>query len=60
MYYARNNEEREFDNEMRERIRKHGTKAEMALYIQNQEILNILRHIDNNIKDLARYVEKIR
>ena len=45
MYYAANAEERRFDDQIRTAVRKHGSKADMALYIQNQEILSILRMI---------------
>lgn len=52
MYYARNKAEKGFDHEMREKVRRNGTKAEMALYIQNQAILNMLRHIEDDLNIL--------
>lgn len=51
-YYARTDEERHFDDEIRSKIYSSGTKAEMALYIQGQEILNLLRRIDDEIENL--------
>lgn len=51
-YYARNDEERNFDNEIRSKIRSNGSKAEMMLYIQGQAILNLLRHIEDEIENL--------
>lgn len=48
-YYARSEQEKEFDDEIRNAVYNDGTKAEMALYIQNQEILNLLRQIDDKL-----------
>lgn len=50
-YYARNEEERSFDREIRSKVYDCGTKSEMALYIQGQAILNLLRHIEDEIKN---------
>lgn len=53
-YYARNAEEKAFDNEMRSKVYENGTKAEMILYIQNQTILNMLRHIEDELEELKK------
>ena len=50
-YYARNAEEKAFDDEMRSKVYENGTKAEMILYIQNQTILNMLRHIEDELQE---------
>lgn len=44
-YFARNDAEKKFDDEIRETLLKFGTKTEMALYLQNQMILNELRRL---------------
>jgi hypothetical protein len=47
-YYARNDVDVKFDNWVRSNV-MDGSKAEMALYVQNQEILSMLRRIDEKI-----------
>lgn len=42
-YYARNDSDVKFDTEIREEIKANGNRALMALYKQNQEILNLMR-----------------
>lgn len=42
-YYAADVSERRFDDQIRKIVKKNGSKADMALYIQNQEILSMLR-----------------
>ena len=53
-YYARHAEEKAFDDEMRSKVYENGTKAEMILYIQNQTILNMLRHIEDELQELKK------
>ena len=48
-YYARNEKEKEFDDCIRNAVYENGTKVEMALYVQNQEILNLLRRIEDSL-----------
>lgn len=48
-YYARTNEEKKFDSELREKIAESGSPSEMALYIQNQAILSMLRRLEETI-----------
>ena len=43
-YYARKgSKDREFDDWVRQKVLDTGDKAAMVLYVQNQEILNLLR-----------------
>ena len=42
-YYAGNDAERKFDNQIRNTVYNEGNKVDMALYLQNQAILNMLR-----------------
>ena len=49
-YYARNEKERGFDDWVRQRVLDSGDRALMALYVQNQEILNLLRHVDDQTR----------
>jgi len=51
-YYARNEEEKRFDDQIRSVVYDKGTKTEMAIYLQNQTILNMLRHIEDEIAKL--------
>lgn len=44
-YFARNENEKNFDDEIRETLLRFGDKAQMALYLQNQMILNELRRL---------------
>jgi len=48
-YYARNVAEKELDDMVRSKVYHDGDKVQMALYLQNQAILNLLRHIDDFI-----------
>ena len=45
-YYARSEADKRFDDQIRSNVKKGGDKAMMALYLQNQEILNLLRRMD--------------
>ena len=58
-YYARNDEEREFDNSIRDSIKTSKSKSHMALYLQGQEELNLLRRIIENQEALAKDLETI-
>ena len=49
-YYARNKGEKGFDCQIRSVVIKNGTNVETALYLQNQTILNMLRHIEDTLK----------
>ena len=49
-YYASNEAERRFDDQIRSAVMEDGSKADMALYIQNQAILSMLRKMMPNIK----------
>lgn len=44
-YFARSNKERKIDDKIRDTLLKSGSKAEMALFLQNQMILNELRRL---------------
>lgn len=44
-YFARNEKEKKFDDEIRDTLLRFGDKAQMALYLQNQMILNELRRL---------------
>mgnify|MGYP006873046349 CR=1 FL=1 len=45
-YYAREgSKDREFDDWIRQKVLDTGDKGLMALYVQNQEILNLLRRL---------------
>ena len=48
-YYAGNEKEKKLDDQLREAVRASGGKAEMALFIQNQEILSMLRRQRDNV-----------
>lgn len=48
-YYARTDEEKKFDSELRDAIADSGSPSEMALYIQNQAILSMLRRLEETI-----------
>lgn len=52
-YYARTEEERAFDNGLRQKVQEEGTDVEMALYIQNQSILSMLRRMDEKLDGLT-------
>lgn len=58
-YYARTDEEREFDDTIRESVKSSKSKSHMALYLQGQEELNLLRHIIENQEALAKDLETI-
>lgn len=49
-YYARNDSEKEFDDWVRDTVMQNGNIAEHALYIQNQAILSMLRHIEDKLE----------
>lgn len=42
-YYAANDEERKLDARRREKVKASGDAALMSMFIQNQEILSLLR-----------------
>lgn len=46
-YYARHEREKEFDDSIRDAVKSANDKALMALYVQNQAILNMLRKMDD-------------
>lgn len=46
-YYARNEKEKKFDDRIRDAVCTEGSKADMALYIQNQAILNMIRRMED-------------
>lgn len=48
-YYAPNPEEVAFDNWIRKNVMDDGSKAEMALYVQGQEILSQLRRLRDQL-----------
>ena len=48
-YYAGNEKEKKFDDWIRDAVRMEGSKADMALYIQNQAILNMLRRMRDSV-----------
>ncbi|MCI9004414.1 MAG: hypothetical protein HFH39_04070 [Lachnospiraceae bacterium] len=47
-YYARNEKEKKFDDWIRDAVRTEGSKADMALYIQNQALLNMIRRMEDS------------
>ena len=49
-YYARNKQELDFDNKIRDICHENGSKVEMALYLQGQDILSRLRRIEDLIE----------
>ncbi len=51
-YYAQSEKEKEFDSEIRKAVHHTGSRAEMALYIQNQTILNMLRHMEEELAEM--------
>lgn len=53
-YYARNEQEKTFDNSIRDTVKHSGTNVEMALYIQNQTILSMLRKLDDKLETIAQ------
>lgn len=57
-YYARNEEERNVDNTIRDAVRSKGNKSDMALYIQNQMILSALRRIEDDITNIKGKIIK--
>ena len=46
-YYVRHEREKEFDDSIRDAVKSVNDKALMALYVQNQAILNMLRKMDD-------------
>lgn len=55
-YYAGSESEVKLDTQLRDTVREHGSKAEMALFVQNQEILSLLRRQ----RDGVPYCPKIK
>lgn len=53
-YYARNKKEKDLDDQIRNALLNFGDKAQMAIYLQNQMILNELRRI-STISDKMNY-----
>ena len=53
-YYARNEQDKIFDTQIRAAMHKDASKAQMALYIQNQEILNLLRKLSEENAEILR------
>lgn len=51
-YFARNDEDREFDSTIRDSVAEDGGKISMAMYLQGQEQLNLLRELVVNQKSL--------
>lgn len=52
-YFALNEKDVEFDNTIRESIKKSKSKSHMALYLQGQEELNLLRELVQRQRDMA-------
>ena len=52
LYFARNERERQLDNELSEIVSMKGSDVEIALFTQNQEILKIIRESNEIIKDM--------
>ena len=48
-YYAEGMDEKRFDNAIKKAVLSSGSKAEVALYMQNQEILNQLRRLNERL-----------
>lgn len=51
-YYARNEEEKERDSKLKCCIYNTGSRADGILYMQNLEILSMLRHIEDELKEI--------
>lgn len=49
-YYAEGVDEKRFDNAIRKAVFSGESKAEIALYMQNQEILNQLRQLNERLR----------
>jgi hypothetical protein len=60
MYYARGSEDRQLDDELREIVKNSGDEGLMAIYIQNQEILSLLRRHDIEFSKLNFELRKVR
>lgn len=52
-YFALNEKDVEFDNTIRESIKKSKSRSHMALYLQGQEELNLLRELVQRQRDMA-------
>lgn len=52
-YFALNEKDIEFDNTIRESIKKSKSKSHMALYLQGQEELNLLRELVQRQRDMS-------
>ena len=49
-YYARSYKEKEFDDRIRETAKSTQDPYKMAMYVQGQATLNLLRRIDDKLK----------
>lgn len=52
-YFALNEKDIELDNTIRESIKKSKSKSHMALYLQGQEELNLLRELVQRQRDMS-------
>ena len=52
-YFALNEKDIEFDNTIRDTIKKSKSKTHMALYLQGQEELNLLRELVQRQRDMS-------
>lgn len=52
-YFVLDEKDIEFDNDIRENIKKSKSKTHMALYLQGQEELNLLRELVQRQRDMA-------
>ena len=52
-YFALNEKDIEFDNNIRDTVKKSRSKSHMALYLQGQEELNLLRELVQRQRDMA-------
>lgn len=59
-YYARNDNDRSVDATIRNTVREEGNRSHIALYLQGQEELNLLREmVDNQEKLMAAMIDII-
>lgn len=58
-YFARNDEDRKLDDQIRDTIKASKTKSHMALYLQGQEELNLLRRIILHQEDFEEELRTI-
>ncbi len=52
-YFALSEKDIEFDNTIRESVKKSKSKSHMALYLQGQEELNLLRELVQRQRDMS-------